>query len=214
MAEFTIDSFVASLREKMYQLFPYENDEINRVKHKNRPEHIRDIAFNNLPVMGEGDVREFNIGSEQAEEKYPYYHILQQAPVIRKRDRGTKKSKGSQAEVKNLGQRDYERIKWDGKTFKKEYTKNVRGSRNSVVQNSTRYIYMGGSKIQINRQANSYVNIHYQYIDQMLDVIAPMIASEFGMTFKRKVNTGLQEEYQWQNDQDNNWFFDMFDSFN
>ena len=211
MAEFTIDSFTSVLREKMYQLFPYENDEINKKKHKGREGHIRDIAFYNLPVIGVDNVREFNIGSDFAEEKYPYYHILQQAPVIRKAGRGTKKSKGSQAAIQELSNRDYERVNWNGKTYTKEYSKNVRGSRNKVIKNAT-YIKRnaGGQIMKVNRQANSYVNIHYQYIDKMLDTIAPLIASEFGMTLKRKVNTGLQEEYEWQNEQD---AVEMFDSF-
>ena len=31
----------------------------------------------------------FDIGNEYAEREYPYYHILEDAPVIRKKGKGT-----------------------------------------------------------------------------------------------------------------------------
>lgn len=211
--EYTIDGFVASIRERMYQLFPFESDEINKVKHKKRQGHIRDIAFMNLPVIAFGsDEREFNIGSDLAEEKYPYYHILQQAPVIRKKYKGTKKSKGSQAEIKVLKDRDYEKITWNGKTFTKEYTRNVRGQRSSVMRNATIVKRnASGQKLIINKNANSYVNIHYQYIDKILDEITPLVAAEYNMRLARKMKTSLESDYIEDREYS---FFQMFDSFN
>lgn len=208
--KYTIDGFVASIRERMYQLFPFESDEINKVKHKKRQGHIRDIAFMNLPVIAFGsDEREFNIGSDLAEEKYPYYHILQQAPVIRKKYKGTKKSKGSQAEIKVLKDRDYEKITWNGKTFTKEYTRNVRGQRSSVMRNATIVKRnASGQKLIINKNANSYVNIHYQYIDKILDEITPLVAAEYNMKPVRKMKSSLEDDLTTES------FFQMFDSFN
>ena len=54
-----------------------------------------------------GNMYIFEIGNDYAEENYPYYHILEDAEVIRKRGRGTSKSKGSQAQIEKLSQRDY-----------------------------------------------------------------------------------------------------------
>ena len=107
----------------------------------------------------------FDIGDDYSEQYYPYYHILQDSPVIHKRGKGTAKSKGTMAEIKNLSQRDYGRINFNGKTFSREYTRNVRGARASVISNSTRYV--GGKKI--NMDSTTYANTHYHYIDKILD---------------------------------------------
>lgn len=213
--EYSIDSFVIRLRELMYQLFPYESDETMKKKHKDREGHIRDIAFMNLPISSmDADVREFNIGSDQAEEKYPYYHILQQAPVIRKKGRATDKTKGSQKYVQDLSKRDYEYVHWNGKTFSKEYSKNVRGSRSQVLKKAT-FVKRNanGQVMKVNRNANSYVNIHYQYIDKMLDNIAPTLANEFQMKLARKQDTGLIEEFAFQEGTDVDTIMSIFGSF-
>ena len=198
--QYDINGFVKKLRDIMYLLFPEENEDLKLAKHSTRPWHIKDIAFKRLPVKADtdGNIVTFDIGSTYAEEYYPYYHILQQAPVIRKRNKGDEKTMGSQAKITKNANRDYEKVAWNGKTFTKEYSKNVRGSRKSVVDNSTRYMYFGGQKIKINRSANSYENIHYQYIDNMLHVIAPEIANYFGLKLARVQNTGNEEEYGMQ----------------
>lgn len=200
--EYTISAFTDRLRELMYDRFPYMKDEaLNRKKHPNRQEHIRDVAFMNLPIGIEdnGNVMVFNIGSEFAEEKYPYYHILEDAPFIRKRGRGTDKTKGSQAQVQELGKRDYGRVSFNGKTYSKEYSRNIRGERAKLMRfNADRYITIGDKVYRANRNANYYENIHYQYIEKMLDTIAPIIAAEFNLRTTRKQSTGLQEEYEAQ----------------
>ena len=211
--EYTIDGFVESLRQYMYSMFPYESDELNEKKHPNRKGHIRDVAFMNLPITVNMDQRLFDIGSYMSEATHPYYHILQQAPTIRKRNKGTKKSKGSQAYIENLGTRDYERVKWNGKTYSKEYSKNIRGARKSVVDNATRYYTENGQTMVVNKDANAYVNIHYQYIDKMLEVIAPILADEYGMKLKSARNTDLGEEYELQQNQDIEEMLDILNSF-
>ena len=212
--EYTIDLFVERLRDMMYALFPYENDSVNKKKHKNRQGHIADIAFKNLPVLAENvDIRSFNIGSDYAEQNYPYYHILQQAPTIRKRGKGTDKSKGNQRYVQDLSKRDYEQVYWNGKTFVKEYQKNVRGARSQTLNKATHYEVKNGRIVKVNKNANSYVNIHYQYIDKMLDDIAPRIAYEFDMKLGRKKNAGLAEEFAYQQGTDLETIMDIFGSF-
>lgn len=212
--EYTIDLFVEKLRDMMYVLFPYENDSVNKKKHKNRQGHIADIAFKNLPVLAENvDIRSFNIGSDYAEQNYPYYHILQQAPTIRKKGRGTDKSKTNQRYVQDLSKRDYEQVYWNGKTFVKEYQKNIRGSRSQTLNKATHYEVKNGRIVKVNKNANSYVNIHYQYIDKMLDDIAPRIAYEFDMKLGRKQNAGLAEEFAYQQGTDLETIMDIFGSF-
>ena len=173
-----------------------------------------DVAFKNNPVIYNTDQNIFEIGNENAEEKYPYYHILEDAPVIRKRGRGTKKTKGSQAEVENLGQRDYNRVSWNGKTFTKEYSRNVRGSRKrlaSVSHWTTDYM---GNDVFINREANAYLNEHYHYIEKMLNDygILDTLASEFNLKRGRTIDTGLAEEYFSQEDADMTNILDIIGS--
>ena len=197
--DYTLNSFVISLRDKMYSKFPYESDSINRVKHMGpmnkhpKPKHIRDVAFKDIPYSITDNISTFEIGSEEAEENYPYYHILQDSPTIHKKDRGDKRSRGSQAKVYPLGKRDYGIVRMTARgNFTKEYSKNVRGARASVLKNAT---YKDSSGNRFNPTSNSYLNTHYKYIDRMLNEIAPIIASEFGMTFKGTSGLGLGEEF-------------------
>lgn len=143
------------------------------------------------------DMVTFDIGNEQMEKTHPYYHILENTPYIRKKDRGTAKTKGSQAKVENLGHRDYERVEWNGKTFKKEYSKNIRGSRNRLDSVSHFITDSKGNRKMINRESSSYLNEHYRYIERILDSgILVTLAEEQGLKLApRKIDTGLAEEY-------------------
>lgn len=211
--EFEIKSFVNRIREVMYENFPFEDEEINRIKHKKRLGHIRDFAFKNNPTaFPMENLATFDIGGEYAETVYPYYHILQDSQVIHIKGKGTKSSKGSQDKVKVLSERDYGRISWNGKSFTKEYSKNVRGSR-SKYDSARRVIDMGDKKIFINKNANYYPNKHYKYIDRILDATLPYIASEFGLRAMRKKDTGLQEEYNMQQQLDIENVLDILNSF-
>lgn len=191
MAEFSISAFTEQLRELLYNNFPYEPNAINEKKHKKRQGHIRDVAFKNNPttIVGENHY-EFDIGNNFAEEKYPYYHILQDTPYIKVKGKATKQSSGSQATISNASARNYGIISWNGKTYSKEYAKNVRGARNrewKVRRN------IGGTII--NKNSNEYLNIHYNYIDKNLDTITDLLAFMFNMKKARKQNSGLADDY-------------------
>lgn len=198
MIEFNLDSFVQVLRNTMYDSaeFPYERDEINDRKHKGRTEHIKDVAFRSNSTMFINDnARSFDIGNYIAERDYPYYHILQDAPVIRKKGRATEKTRGSQEKERELGKRDYGKISFNGKTYSREYAKNVRGARKSVVDNSTQW----QNGVKINRSALTYKNIHYKYIDKVLDIAIPQVAQLFGGRMLRKQITSLEDDYNESN---------------
>ena len=171
----------------------------DREKHKGRePLKLKDAVVSsmaNSTIFAENEIS-FNIGNEQMEKTHPYYHILENAPVIRKRGKGTDKSRGSQAKIEDVGQRDYERVSFNGKTFTKEYAKNVRGKRNRT-NNVTHFITDSkGNRKMINREAGAYQNVHYMYIEKILDSgILNTIAEEQGLKVMRKSNTGLAEEY-------------------
>ena len=171
----------------------------DREKHKGRvPLKLKDAVISsmaNSTVFVENEIS-FNIGNEQMEKTHPYYHILENAPVIRKRGKGTDKSRGSQAKIEDVGQRDYERVSFNGKSFTKEYAKNVRGKRNRI-DNVTHFVSDSrGNRKMINREAGAYQNVHYMYIEKILDSgILNTIAEEQGLKVMRKSNTGLAEEY-------------------
>ena len=185
-------------------------------KHKKRPEP-RDLrsqierSMNTTMSMSfdEGGSISFNIGNEFMEINFPYYHILQQAPTIRKKGKGTTKSKGSQMYEKDVGKRDYEQVHWNGKTFTKEYEKNVRGGRINLNKTS---MHIDGQFL--NMEQNQYLNMHYKYIDTILDNdVVDQLASYFGMKRKRTQDSGLIDEFAYQEDTDVATVLKAFESF-
>ena len=207
--EYTLESFSTALMEMIVnsKFMPdmkgaytnrYGYTQLDSSKHKKRPEP-RDLktqiaySMSNSKVVGENTVS-FNIGNEQMEINFPYYHILQQAPTIRKREKGTNKTKGSQMFVKDKGKRDYEQVNWNGKTFTKEYSRNVRGSRINLSKTS---MHIDGQ--WLNMEQNQYLNVHYKYLDNILNNdVVDKIALKFGLKKGRTEDTGLVEEFAYQ----------------
>lgn len=200
--EYTLDSFVRQLKSMLYESMPF--DKGNKYPHANRNFHMRDLALgqNQIIPLGVNGGFYFEIGSDIAEEKAPYYHILEDAQVIRKAGLGTKKSKGSQAFISDTKKRDYGQATYTIINTKRgqkinpyyEYRRNVRGKR-SLVKNATqRVIDENGVVTKINRESKYYLNIHYQYIERGLEVITQQIAYMFGMKLKR-TQIDYSEEY-------------------
>ena len=219
MAEFTISGFTERLRAMMYDKFPNLEDRGKNpngsFKHGQYNEEIKNVAFRNNPTItiSENEMT-FDIGNDYAEEHYPYYHILEDAPYIRKRNRGTATSRGSQAKVEILKDRNYSFPQWNGKTFVQEYRKNVRGSRSRLDKVSQWSVNSKGEKEWINRESKEYLNVHYRYIERMLEDITTQIAVEFGLTKKARVeNTGLEEELAMEWGEDVSTIMDIFHSF-
>ena len=200
--EYTLASFTKRLRELMYDNFPkLEGRGFNpsgTPKHGEHNEEIRNVAFQNNPTfMLDENSNAFEIGNDYAEEYYPYYHILEDTPYIRKRDKGTTKTKGSQAKVENRSQRDYNKISFNGKTYSREYARNVRGKRNRLDKVSHWVAGADGKEVYVNRESGSYLNIHYHYIENMMNnVILDQLAFEFGMKTRRTQITSLKEDYE------------------
>ena len=199
--EFNLDLFVNELRKEMYIHFPYEwNEYRNASKHPNRTDHIRDIAFmsNQIYAFTENQ-RAFDIGNYQAESKYPYYHILQDSPVIHKRPRKGESptDKKSQGKIKDKGKRDYGKVLFNGKTYTREYAKNVRGKRASVIDNASSWKIneLKGGIEWNDTTSRYYQNIHYQYIDKILDLAVPVVAQMFGGKLVGKSSSGLKDDY-------------------
>ena len=215
--EFELATFTQTLRDKMYNMFPRLPgrgfNPNGKPKHGQYNEEIRDVAFkNNQTIQVNDDQFTFDIGNEYSETHYPYYHILEDAPYIRKRNKGSEKTRGSQAKVEK-GKRDYGVIKWNGKTFSKEYRKNVRGKRNRIGKVSHWATDYNGNSIFINRDSKEYLNEHYQYIEKMLDIITIELASEFNLKTARVQKTGLEEDLAEQWGVDSSTILDIFQSF-
>lgn len=197
-----------------YRLSKIQTDES---KHPNRtPLHLKEAAdkcINRTTVIGDNIIT-FDLGDEQLEKSHPYFHILEDAPAIRKRNMGTTKTKGTQEMIKEVGKRNYGYVYWNGKTFTKEYSKNVRGSRNRTSSVS-HWGIENGKSIMINRESNSYKNVHYRYIENILNLdVVDRLCSEFGLRKGRVVDTGLIDEFAVQEDTTIDKIKEIFDSFN
>lgn len=210
---FDILTFTNRLKELFTEspLFPnapeyYENEwgnrQLNSEKHKGRqPLKLKTAVIQCIAdtTLKEQDTITFDIGSESLERIHPYYHILEDTPVIRKKNKGTEKSLGSQAKIEDVSKRDYGRVSFNGKTFSKEYSRNVRGKRNRLDSVDHYITDSRGHVKRVNRESNSYQNVHYRYIERILDSgILELLANENDMKLMRKSNTGLKDEFAMQ----------------
>lgn len=206
--DFSLKAFMEQLRQQMYIEFPtfegeYPNQfgymQTNNKKHPNRDRHIKNVAFfDNQPIYVDENMIIFDIGNEKAEKLYPYYHILEDSPIIRKREKSDAKTRGSQATIKDKGKRDYSIISFNGKSFSKEYSKNIRGQRKNVIEKATYYINENGKRVardEKTKSSNSYVNKHYHYLENMAIKINPTLAEMFGIQYVGSRGTSLKDEY-------------------
>lgn len=189
-----LQKFANDIANLIVDNIPRESEELYIKKHKNRIGHLQDIARSELKVIPIGiDGYVYEYGSENLERNLPYYHILEDAYTIKKAGRGTRTSKGSQANIGDLGSRDYgiETV-----TYKKqkngsyrrysyqEYRKNVRGERKPKRKVAYKINHRTGEVTAI-EVSNSYLNKHYHYIEKTLDKTLPFLASEYGLKMKR-----------------------------
>lgn len=196
-----IYQFAKDIADIVVENIPLEEQAIFERKHKKRSDRLRNVARAEMKIVPVGNnIYVYELGSENLEEKFPHYHILEDAYTIKKRDRGTKKSKGSQAEVSDLKKRDYgiEKV-----TYKKqangsyrrysyqEYRKNIRGKRKPKIKTEIVVDKKTGETKEIN-VSNSYVNKHYHYIENTLDIQLPILAQKYGLKMKR-VQIGDEE---------------------
>lgn len=199
--EYDLGTFTRYLKSLLYEKMPFDKDNLH--PHANRNFHMRDLALgqNNVIPVGLNSMY-FEIGNDIAEEKAPYYHILEDAQVIRKAGFGTKKTKGSQAFIQDKRKRDYGQATFTITNNSKgqrinpyyEYRRNVRGAR-SLVEKSTHRVYDENGKLtKVKRDSKYYFNIHYNYIERGLETITNLIAHQFDMKLQR-TKIDYSEEY-------------------
>lgn len=224
--EFDLSSFTNTLRQVIYDYFPYGplDNPNGTPKYPNRQGHVKDIAFMNLNPIHSFDTITFDIGSPQAEENYPHYHILEDSQVIHIKGKGTKQSKGSQDKISDKRARDYGIVKWNGKTYSQEYKKNVRGVRSKVSKSRQKAYFVDDQGVVYktdigNSTASTYVNIHYKYIEKSIEKAIPILCATYNLKALRVKNNDLGEEYglQGQSDMGADYvgnIIDILDSFN
>ena len=216
MEEFDIKNFGEALKEGIVVAIPVEPQFIAKQKHGNLKTNPRNTLqlneqvrheFRNPLQMQNLMTYYFDLGSERLETIYPYYHILEDSEVIHKRDKGTKSSKGSQATITNLGQRDYGRVEHkvifkDGKgktSYYQEYRKNVRGKRSALKKETFKVVNDDGvieyrEKVVGTKSSTVYINKHYHYIENNLENwLIGSLNTMFGLKRKRNQASDLLE---------------------
>ena len=166
------------------ELFPFDDGKNALGKPNgrkfNKP-HMRTLALDNNPiVVVSPKLQYFEIGNEQAEQKAPYYHILEDAKTISNPNKGTIRSKGSQAFVLPKSKRDYSVGSIDSQGV---ITPEYRGSFNAGKRsywNAQRRLIDRRYETRNERQKFRY-NIHYAYIERILETHLPQIASLSGL---------------------------------
>lgn len=222
MAEFDLNRFANAITTYMRAFFPYmTNEELDKSKHPKRtPLHLKNAVFDNIQMIQTLNTITFDIGNPRLEMTHPYYHILEDSEVIQIRNKGTVKSKGSQDKITDAKARDYGIVKWNGKTFSQEYRRNVRGARSRASKGRQKVVIVGSNAqvFKVNTNSTYYTNIHYHYIENIIDRMIPLISESFGLKPLRKSSTGLGEEYIAQEQENNDvgveHILNILDSFN
>lgn len=199
-----LSSFANDLKEGVKSGIPYpKNVELDEKKHKNTPKHIRDIALGNTEKYNNEFF--FDLGNEQLERDYPYYHILEDSEVIHKRKKGTSTSKGSQATIIDKSKRDYGKIlvhttKSGKKSYYQEYRKNVRGKRSAIRTETIKVVNSETGEVteherKVPKSSTTYINVHYHYIEKTLEnKVVNELCTKYGLKPKRKKISGLEDD--------------------
>jgi hypothetical protein len=149
-----------------------------------------DIALKSNTTIPLGDNQYyFEIGNEDGQGRAPQYFILENAKVIRRPNKGTDKSKGTQANVTDLSKRDYNSTITRQRTQSKsgrysqletiqEYRQNM--DRNFMGRASKAREYAERVKHHNIYNRNYRYNTHWQYIERILAQLVPQIASNIG----------------------------------
>jgi hypothetical protein len=182
---------------KMNAKFPYD---IKTPQDKRKKKHMRDLIYNDQSVMISPDMQYFEFGNEEAEEKTPHYHILEDAKIIMYPNRGTNKTKGSQRLIDDKGKRDYGQFIFVESSavsggykkiqeYRQNMTRNYDGSlRNYREGRQQPREYRKRQKVSNKNKRHYYYNKHYQYIERILLDVARGLAIEVGA--KLKIGSG------------------------
>lgn len=159
-------------------LFPYDK------KKSKDGLHMRDVAMGqNTPGIAiSPSSYYFEIGNENAEVKTPYYHILEDAKIIANPYQGTPKSRGSQSRRRIVSKRDYSTGTYDSTgTFSQEYRGSFGVGRRSYDKIADKVWTKESNRKKFETQNKFRYNIHFAYIERILEKTLPNIATQFGL---------------------------------
>ena len=165
------------------ELFPYSDRKLNPTKNQFKP-HMKTIAFDRNPIIPlSPTMHYFELGNDFAEEKAPYYHILEDAKQIRNPYASTKRTRGFQALEPNKRKRDYSTTTYYKDTTGKnvygnEYRYAFRPGRRSYAEQTKRLSDLSEDK---SKKKPFRYNKHFAYIERILEKIVPYIADFLGL---------------------------------
>ena len=182
MLDKVISRLAVTLKTEMSasEFFPFSDRKLHPTK-KNKP-HMRNIAFDKNPIIVVSPkLQYFELGNEYAEEKAPYYHILEDAKIIRNPYQSTPQSRGSQAGVRPKAKRDYSvgTINAEG-VITPEYRGSFSSGKRSYMQTYMKLVDKNYEK-RFERSKFRY-NVHYAYIERILENILPNVARLSGLS--------------------------------
>jgi hypothetical protein len=176
MIEGMADRLALEIQRALYAspLFPYDTI---TPKDKRRKPHMKDTTMGSFIRISPTMV-EFQYGNETAEKLTPHYHILEDNKIIRNPYQGTEQSRGSQARVRQKGKRDYSTGSFDSTgTFVSEYRQSFSKGRRSYEAIELRQWKKEDNRKYFKTQNKFRYNIHFAYIERILEKHLPNIAT-------------------------------------
>ena len=170
-------------------LFPFDK---KTPTNQRRKPHMKDLAMGqNTPGIAITPTSYyFEIGNTNAEKRTPHYHILEDAKIIRNPYQGTKESRGSQANIRPRGKRDYSVGTFDSTgTFVSEYRPSFAKGRRSYDLIGDKQWKKENNRKFFKTQNKFRYNEHYAYIERILEKELPDVAS--ALSLKLSTSRGL-----------------------
>jgi hypothetical protein len=189
MASSLVSQLAVMLKTEMrdHPSFPFDDGKDvlgNQTGRKFNKPHMKTLALNNNPIIVVSpQIQYFRLGNESAERRTPHYHILEDARTIRNPGKSTTKTRGSQALISNRGKRDYGvNLSPDSETglITQEYRQDYRSGRRSYWNTQRKNVNRRYEMRNLKRPFR--YNIHFGYIERILEDITPKIASFLNLT--------------------------------
>lgn len=188
-------------RMEASSVFPFSNRK-NYPPSKQFKPHMLNVASKNNPIiMISPDIEYFEIGNEEAEEKAPQYHILEDAKTIRNPYRGTNETLGSQRVIKDRKKRDYGNFMYSpsNNAYVKEYRTAFSGRSDiwnvNLNLSTKQFERQWNKKRGLKYQKTFRYNEHFGYIERILDWELPNVAEAIDARLVRGGDFTQLEEF-------------------
>jgi hypothetical protein len=160
-------------------LFPFDK---TTPADKRRKMHMKYALYNTNSIQVSPTMTTFELGNKYAEENTPHYHILEDSKIIANPYQGTAKSRGSQSRVRSVGKRDYSKGSFDSTgNLIQEYRESFGAGRRSYDKIGDKIWKKESDRKKFETQNKFRYNIHYAYIERILEKHLPIVASSLGI---------------------------------